>query len=98
MKKIIMLTVGMLATGSVFADGFNPEPTYQQSCSVCHETGIAGAPKRGDKAAWDAKIEAAGSKEAMIASGLKGKGAMPARGAAAVSDEDFATVVEYMMQ
>ncbi len=99
MKKIIMLALSVSMTASVVAADFDAEAVYKQSCAVCHAAGVAGAPKKGDKAAWDAKIEAAGGKEQMIASGIKGVGAMPPKGtAASISDEEFAKVAEFMMQ
>ena len=54
------------------------EQVYAQVCKTCHETGLAGSPKIGDKAAWG-KIIAQGEKltfEHAIA-GIRG---MPARG------------------
>ena len=33
------------------------EQVFQAVCKTCHETGIAGAPKVGDKAAWAASIK-----------------------------------------
>ena len=35
-----------------------PPPLYAQTCAVCHATGVAGAPKLGDKAAWAPRIAA----------------------------------------
>ncbi len=73
-----------------------PEATYKQVCFACHDSGIAGAPKLGDKAAWAPRI--ATGKEALIQSVLNGKNAMPPRGGASnLSDEDIAGVVQYMM-
>lgn len=77
---------------------FDAAAEYDKICKVCHDIGLAGAPKKGDKAAWDAKIEAAGGEEGMIALGIKGTGTMPPKGGAAISDADFAKVVEFMMQ
>jgi cytochrome c5 len=34
----------------------NGKELFEQVCSTCHGTGIAGAPKAGDKAAWAARI------------------------------------------
>ena len=42
------------------------EQVYAQVCKTCHEAGLAGAPKIGDKAAW-AKIIAQGDKHAFAA-------------------------------
>src|SRR5215471_9355692 len=33
------------------------EQVYQAVCKTCHETGLAGAPKIGDKAAWTPHIQ-----------------------------------------
>ncbi|HET9764372.1 MAG TPA: c-type cytochrome, partial [Casimicrobiaceae bacterium] len=33
------------------------EQVYQTVCKTCHEAGIAGAPKFGDKAAWSPRIK-----------------------------------------
>ena len=60
---------------------------YDTTCMVCHGTGVAGAPKFGDKAAWAPRIK--GGIDALHASALKGKGAMPAKGGnTALSDAD----------
>jgi cytochrome c5 len=72
------------------------EALYKQACAACHSIGIAGAPKFGDKAGW-AKATSTGM-ESMIASVIKGKGVMPARGGAAnASDADLAAAVHYMV-
>ena len=54
------------------------EQVYNQVCKTCHEGGLAGAPKVGDKAAW-AKVIAQGQATAVshAISGIRG---MPAKG------------------
>ena len=52
--------------------------TYDTACMACHATGAANAPKLGDKAAWAPRIKT--GTEALYASVLKGKGAMPPKG------------------
>jgi cytochrome c5 len=54
------------------------EQVYQQVCKTCHETGLAGAHKSGDKAAW-AKVVAQGDK-LTFEHAIKGIRAMPAKG------------------
>jgi cytochrome c5 len=54
------------------------EQVYQATCKACHEAGLAGAPKFGDKAAWAARIRA--GINALYTSAIKGKNAMPAKG------------------
>ena len=69
---------------------------YAQACQGCHGAGIAGAPKLGDKAAWAPRI--AQGVDALTASAIKGKGAMPPRGGmSTASDTDIKAVVTYMV-
>jgi cytochrome c5 len=69
---------------------------YGSSCAACHDSGAAGAPKLGDKAAWTARIKT--GKESLYNSALKGKNAMPPKGGnASLSDEDVKQVVDYMV-
>ena len=72
-----------------------PPPLYAQSCTVCHAAGVAGAPKLGDKAAWAPRI--AQGLDALTASVIKGKGAMPPRGGSTASDADIRATVTYMV-
>jgi cytochrome c5 len=70
--------------------------TYDTTCAACHGTGVAGAPKFGDKGAWAPRIAA--GKPALYASALKGKGAMPPKGGnAALPDDDIKAAVDYMV-
>ncbi len=79
------------ATGK--ADG---NAVYSKTCSVCHATGVAGAPKFGDKAAWAARVKSGAA--ALYASALKGKGAMPSKGGnTALSDADVKAAVDYIV-
>jgi cytochrome c5 len=72
-----------------------PPALYNQVCSACHPTGVAGAPKVGDKAAWAPRI-ALGIDE-LTAIAIKGKGAMPPKGGSSASDADIKSVVSYMV-
>jgi cytochrome c5 len=70
--------------------------TYEKVCFACHAAGVAGAPKFGDKAAWAPRV--AQGKDALHASALHGKGAMPAKGGnPALSDADVMAAVDYMV-
>jgi cytochrome c5 len=68
---------------------------YAQTCATCHALGIAGAPKVGDKAGWAPRI--AQGLDALTASAIKGKGAMPPKGGSSASDADIKAVVTYMV-
>ena len=68
---------------------------YAQACSVCHATGVANAPKLGDKAAWAPRLAA--GVDGLTASAIKGKGAMPPKGGTAAPDAEIKAVVAYMV-
>lgn len=71
------------------------EALYKQTCSVCHAAGVAGAPKFGDKAAWAPRV--AMGLDALTASAIKGKGAMPPKGGSAASEADIKSAIAFMM-
>ena len=74
------------------ADG---KATFDGTCTVCHSTGVAGAPKFGDKAAWAPRL--AQGKATLYDHALHGKGAMPPKGGnASLSDEAVKAAVDYM--
>ncbi len=71
----------------------NGSKIYKNTCSSCHDSGVAGSPKLGDKAAWSPRI-AAGK---LYANALNGIRAMPAKGGnASLSDADVKAAVDYM--
>ena len=75
------------------------EQVFEQVCKTCHEAGIAGAPKVGDKAAWSARI-AQGEKTVLqhAIAGFQGKtGVMPAKGGNAdLTDVEVERAVVFM--
>lgn len=71
---------------------------YESTCQACHATGVAGAPKMGDKAAWAPRIQQGNAVlyEHAI-KGFQGKsGVMPPKGGSSASDEDVKAAVDYM--
>lgn len=71
------------------------EALYKQICFSCHDMGIIGAPKFGDKAAW-APLIATGMDQ-MVKIAIEGKGAMPPRGGSNASDEQIRAAVQHMV-
>ncbi len=71
------------------------EALYKQACAACHVAGVAGAPKFADKAAWAPRVGL--GLDALTASVIKGKGAMPPKGGSAASDADIKASVQYML-
>ena len=93
------MTAGLLALATLgfasaaMADG---KAVYEQTCAMCHATGVANAPKFGDKAAWGPRI--ATGKAALVASVTNGKNAMPPKGGnAALTPADLSAAVDYLM-
>ncbi len=71
------------------------EALYKQACFACHANSVANSPKFGDKAAWAPRIKT--GLDALTASVIKGKGAMPPKGGSSASDADIRAAVEYMV-
>lgn len=70
---------------------------YEKTCAACHDTGVAGAPKVGDKAAWAEHI--AEGTEHLVQIAIKGEGAMPPKGGnPALSEEEVRAAVNYMIE
>jgi cytochrome c5 len=89
------------ATGAAPADPklAAGKATYDASCGACHESGMMGAPKPGDKAAWVPRI--AQGLEVMTKKsidGFQGKaGMMPAKGGnASLTNEQVTDAVAFM--
>ena len=70
--------------------------TYKAVCAVCHASGVANAPKLGDKNAWKPLIEE--GQVILTAHGYVGVRAMPPKGGKPdLSVEEFADALNYMV-
>lgn len=84
------------APAGAAAGEFSVETTYTASCALCHASGMAGAPRTDDTAAWAARIAEKGM-DRLVANAINGVNAMPARGMCMTcSDENIAALVEYI--
>lgn len=97
--KILVLTSGLLLipASNVAADG---KAVFDKTCKMCHTTGIAGAPKVGDKADWAARGKQ--GVDTLVQHAIKGykgsKGMMPPKGGnLKLSDGDVKAAVQYML-
>lgn len=73
------------------------QKTYEKYCTVCHQNGLAGAPKFRDAADWQARIDAKNNDE-LAASAIKGLNAMPPKGSCSdCSDDVIKAAIEYML-
>lgn len=98
--------VGEVNVGSVPASAAAPaaaagprsgQDVYNASCMACHSTGVANAPKVGDKAAWDTRVSK--GVDGLLATAISGLNAMPPKGTcAACSDEELKVAIEYMLK
>ncbi len=79
----------------------NGTELFEQTCSVCHGQGIAGAPKAGDKAAWAPRIaEGKATLYEHALNGFQGKtGVMPPKGGRTdIPDDLVKQAVDHMVQ
>ena len=70
---------------------------YSSACAACHDTGAAGAPKKGDAGAWSSRIDQ--GLETLVSHAINGYNAMPAKGGcSSCSDEEIQVAVELMVE
>jgi cytochrome c5 len=75
------------------------EQVVAQVCSACHGSGVLGAPKIGDKAAWGGRLKSAGGVDGLVASAAKGKNSMPPRGGNPdLSNDELKAAIQQMLK
>ncbi|WFM71337.1 c-type cytochrome [Halomonas sp. CKK8] len=85
--------------GDTSSDGgsVDGEGIYNNVCMACHETGAAGAPVRGDEAAWSERTGK--GFETLLSHSINGFNAMPARGGNPnLSDEEMEAATAYLVE
>jgi cytochrome c5 len=81
------------ATASAGGEG---KAVYDETCHVCHATGLAGSPKFGDKVAWAPRIATGTDK--LYNAALHGLNAMPPKGGnTSLTDAQVKAAVDYMV-
>lgn len=86
------------AAGAAATPAFDAKGEYDKICAACHGSGLMGAPKFGDTAAWQARLDKHGSLDALVKQGIQGLGSMPPKGGAGISDDQFHDVVVYLLE
>ncbi len=96
-RPVVMLDDILANASSSSAGGGekSPKQLYEGACLACHASGVAGAPKLGDSAAWESRL--ANGIDGITTSAINGKGAMPPNGGSAYSADQIRAVVEYML-
>ena len=90
-----LLPLAVLSTGA--APGRSGEQVVRYQCVLCHGGGTGGAPRIGDRAAWERRSR--GGFEALVRSATGGRGAMPPRGGLSdLTDEELRSAIRYMLQ
>ena len=82
------------ADSTASAEPRSGEELYNGACAACHAAGIADAPMLGDAEAWATRGEV--GLDALVASAIKGKGTMVARGGSNYSDEEMLRAVKHL--
>lgn len=71
--------------------------TYERFCIICHENGLAGAPKFQNQSDWQPRLTKR-TLDDLLASSIKGLNAMPAKGTCIeCTDEDLNAAISYML-
>jgi len=71
------------------------EQVVKAQCSKCHQTGVSGAPRIGDRDAWIPRLK--NGLDPLVRSAIHGHGPMPARGGLAdLTDAEIRGAIVYM--
>jgi len=71
------------------------EQIVKAQCAKCHQQGLHGAPKTGDRQAWAPRMKL--GLDATVRAAIKGHGAMPARGGMAdLTDTELRAAILYL--
>jgi S-disulfanyl-L-cysteine oxidoreductase SoxD len=73
----------------------NAKKNYEESCMMCHADSSMGAPAFGDAKAWAAYT--AKGMDKVYHNGINGINGMPPKGGSSLSDTDFKSVVDYII-
>ena len=97
MKKLAQIVAffSVLIVMPIYAGDI--ETKYSQSCATCHGAGVLGAPKKGDKAAWEPRSKQ--NTEILLSRVRNGYKNMPAKGLCNdCSDDDYIALIKFMSQ
>jgi cytochrome c5 len=89
---------GMEVTATAGGGGAKtPDDIIAKHCNACHGSGLLGAPKIGDSAAWKERADHQGGLDGILAKAITGINSMPPKGTCAdCSDEELKGAIKKM--
>ncbi len=87
--------VQLAAPAAAAAKDRSGEELYKTACLACHDSGAAGAPKTGDKAAWAPRIKL--GLDGLVKSATVGKNGMPPKGGSDASEKELTRAIVHMV-
>lgn len=94
MKKLAIAAVMMFGVAGLAQAEMTGEQVYDKHCKMCHDAGVAGAPKHGDKAAWAARVKQ--GDQVLFDHAKNGFKAMPPKGTCAeCTDAELKAAIKY---
>lgn len=85
------------ASGDEGGEPMSGEEVFNNVCSACHTSGVAGAPKVSDTDAWEQRLSEQG-KEMLYTRSIEGYKGMPAKGGnPSLSEEEMHKAVDYIL-
>ena len=95
--SVLCLALLIISVATVFASDDIGQTVYTKSCAACHDSGVMGAPKIGDKAEW-AQLSAEGL-DKLTHNAIHGIEKMPPKGGnMQLTDAEVKAAVEYMIK
>ena len=96
LSLVFALLFMLLTVAAVSASDDTGQTVYAKTCGACHNSGVMGAPKLGDKAAWASRIKE--GLDELTEDAIEGEDKMPPRGGnSKLSDAEVKAAVQYMM-
>ena len=96
MNRIVLVLACIASTGVLAQPPQRTgEQIVKQQCANCHEKGLHGAPRIGDKEAWVPRMKR--GLDATVSSAIQGHGKMPSRGGLSnLTDAEVRSAVIYL--
>ncbi|MEJ2668990.1 MAG: c-type cytochrome [Gammaproteobacteria bacterium] len=92
----VALVMGVSVTTSCWAQERTGQEVYESFCKLCHQSGLAGAPVKGDQE-WVQRVTNKGM-DALLASVVEGLNAMPPQGGCSdCTQSEFINAIQYML-